>query len=213
MNVGSHTFAVRAPRRRRRVRWARSEFGAVLTEGAIILPLFLAIIVGVIEVGIMMQHRSEVRESVSAAARKASLSANDANADYLIVQALRSRLGPRLPEVRYAIVFKAPDGASQARQDCVDSAESGGTGVPGVCNVYSNAVLSAPDPTKFGYTTAEPTRTADQNWPARDRSATYSGGRDLVGVQVKASFRSTTGIFPSSSDTYVSVIRLEARGV
>ncbi len=185
----------------------------MLAEGAIILPLFIAVIVGVVETGLLMQHRAEVRQSVASAARTASLSANDANADLRIIEELRRSLGPRLPEVRYVIVFKASNGASRASNACVNSAETGGAGVSDVCNVYSNAVLTAPDPALFGYTTADPTRTADQNWPARDRSATYSGGRDLIGIQVRAAYATATGILPSSADTYVSVIRLEARGV
>ncbi len=210
MKIRSRTFTNRLSACRRQRRF---EAGAVLVEGAIVLPLFLALIVGVMEVGLLMQHRSEVRQSVSAAARKASLSANDANADFRALEELRRTLGARLPEVRYAIVFKATSGASRATSDCVGAAERGETGVPDVCNVYSNAVISAPNPNLFGYTTADPTRTADQNWPARERSASYTGGRDLIGVQVRTTYRSTTGVFPSSTDTFVSVIRLEARGV
>jgi Flp pilus assembly protein TadG len=209
MNSRPHRFSIGLNRDGQ----ATSEAGAVLVEGALVLPLFLAMIVGVMEVGLLMQHRGETRQSVSSAARKASLSANDANADLRIVEELRRTLGPRLPEVRYAIVFKAATGAARASSACVTAAETGTTGVPGECNVYSNAVLSAPDPNKFGYTTAEPTRTADQNWPARERSASYTGGRDLIGVQVRASFRSATGLVPNSTDSFVSVIRLEARGV
>lgn len=207
MKICSRSFA--SARRRR----SCVETGAVLVEGAIVLPLFLALIVGVMEISLLMQHRSEVRQSVAAAARKASLSANDANADFRALEELRRTLGPRLPEVRYVIVFKAATGASRATSECVGAAERGEAGVPDLCNIYSNAVISAPNPNLFGYTTADPTRTADQNWPARDRSASYTGGRDLIGVQVRTTYRSTTGIFPTSTDTFVSVIRLEARGV
>ena len=210
MKICSRSFSSRVSRRRGR---SRVETGAVLVEGAIVLPLFLALIVGVMEIGLLMQHRSEVRQSVAAAASKASLSANDANADLRALEELRRTLGPRLPEVQYVIVFKAATGASRATSDCVGAAERGEAGVADICNIYSNAVISAPNPNLFGYTTADPTRTADQNWPARERSASYTGGRDLIGVQVRARYRSTTGVFPTSTDTFVSVIRLEARGV
>jgi hypothetical protein len=79
--------------------------------------------------------------------------------------------------------------------------------------VYTAAQLNNPDPVLFGYSIDEPSRVADIRWPAGDRSATYTGGRDLVGVQIEATHRSMTGLFPTTTDRYVSVLRLEAQGV
>jgi Flp pilus assembly protein TadG len=182
-------------------------------EGAIILPLFLALIVGVMEVGVLMQHRAEVRQAVSSSAREASLSGNNRSADYNILTQLKRSLKSQVSSVRYVVVFKAADGASAAPAACVQAANDGETGVDGVCNVYTAAQLTNPDPATFGYSVDEPTRTADIRWPAGDRSASYTGGRDLLGVQIEATHTSMTGLIPATTDRYVSVLRLEAQSV
>jgi Flp pilus assembly protein TadG len=191
----------------------RNELGASAVEGAIILPLFLALIVGVMEVGVLMQHRAEVRQAVASSTREASLSGNNRSADYNILRQLKRSLKSQATSVRYVVIFKAADGASTAPAACVQAANSGGTGVDDLCNVYTAAQLSNPDPTLFGYSIDEPTRTADIRWPAGNRSASYTGGRDLVGVQIVADHESLTGLFPRTSDRYVSVLRVEAQGV
>jgi hypothetical protein len=191
----------------------RNEAGASAVEGAIILPLFLGLIVGVMEVGVLMQHRAEVRQAVSSGTRLASLAGNNRSADFEILAELKRSLKSQAESVRYVVVFKAANGASAAPSDCIAAAENGGTGVDHLCNVYTAAQLNNPDPVLFGYSIDEPSRVADIRWPAGDRSATYTGGRDLVGVQIEATHRSMTGLFPTTTDRYVSVLRLEAQGV
>jgi TadE-like protein len=190
-----------------------NERGASAVEGALILPLFLGLIVGVMEVGVLMQHRAEARQAVASSTRLASLAGNNRSADLEILLELKRSLKSQAKTVRYVVVFKAANGASAAPPACVAAAETGGTGVDHICNVYTPAQLDNPDPALFGYSIDEPTRVADIRWPAGDRSATYTGGRDLVGVQIVATHRSMTGLFPTTTDRYVSVLRLEAQGV
>jgi TadE-like protein len=199
-------------------RWKRSgersrEKGASAVEGAIILPLFLGLIVGVMEIGVLMQHQAETRQAVASSTRLASLAGNNRSADFEILTELKQSLKSQVKSVGYVIVFKAENGASGAPASCIAEAEAGNNGVDDVCNVYTAAQLDNPDPALFGYSIDEPLRVADIRWPAGDRSATYTGGRDLVGVQITATHRSMTGLFPSTSDRYVSVLRLEAQGV
>jgi TadE-like protein len=193
--------------------WTRNERGASAVEGAIILPLFLGIIVGVMEVGVLMKHRAEVRQSVATSARTASLAGNHRSADFEILTELKKSLKAEATSVRYVIVFKAANGASAAPAECIAAAEAGNPGVETKCNVYTDVQLNNPDPALFGYSIDEPLRVADIKWPAGDRSATYTGGRDLVGVQIKATHESLTGLFPTTTDQYVSVLRVEAQGV
>ena len=191
------------------------ERGNTIVESAVIVSLLFVVLVGIFEGSLAMAQNSNVRSSVNLATRTGSIMADDPDADLQILTELKRLLDDKTSTVRYVIVFKA-NAVTDSRPpaSCLSSAESGGTGVSGLCNVYSLATLKNPAAASFGYDAlTNPTATADQNWPASDRAATYTGGRDSLGVYVSSSFRSVTGLIPSAIIKSSSVLRLEARGV
>src|SRR5690348_3474065 len=62
-----------APRRRRRLRlWARRDDGVTAVEAAIVVPVFLLLVVGIIEFGLAFKDQLAVTSAVRAGARIAS---------------------------------------------------------------------------------------------------------------------------------------------
>jgi hypothetical protein len=192
-----------------------SERAAAVVESAIMLSLLLILLLGIMEASLLMMNRSNVKSSVHLASRAGSIAANDPDADYAVLRELRKSLSDQVGTVEYVIVFNA-NGISdgQPPMPCLASAQSGSAGIGGLCNVYSQAQVANPDPNSFGYDALlNPTALADKNWPARRRAATYSQGRDLIGVYLRTESRSITGLIPRSAMSTSVVLRLEARGV
>ena len=193
----------------------RREFGVTVVEGAIIAPVFFALLFGIVEAGLTFSARSSVGDAVASAARSASISGNDADSDFQALQQVMSHMPSDGSGLRYVVVYKAAD-LLQRRPttDCVDDAESGGSGVLGKCNVYQRSTVLAPAPAMFGYdaVTAQ-TATADMKWPARSRAVSYTGGRDIVGVYISSTYKGISGVIKTHLWNVGSVLELEGKSV
>ena len=196
-------------------RTRRREDGATIVEAALIAPVFFLLLFGIVECGAFMFNRTAVGDAVAQAARAGSISGNDSDADYRLIQAAKATLPTGAFSVRYLIVFKAANGLDRMPSaECITSAEAGGTGVTGKCNVYQRSVLVNPNAADFGFDAATaPTKTADQNWPALQRSVSFGSGRDLVGVYVSAFYRGVSGALPSKVWAVSAVHQVEGQSV
>jgi Flp pilus assembly protein TadG len=192
------------------------ERGATAVESAIVLSLLLLLFIGIIEFSVLMTSRANMKSAVNAAVRVGSIASNSADTDYLILKEINAKLASRVESVDYVIVFNANAAIdSQPPPACVLAAKSGGAGVlANQCNIYNKSVLATPNAASFGYDAiTNPTATSDQFWPAKARSATYSGGRDLLGVYIASKSKSITGIVPKIEMRTVSILRIEAQDV
>ena len=161
----------------RNVRWyvrrpdAGVERGTNVVESAVMVSLLFLVLLGILEAAMLMTNRSNVKSSVNLAVRSGSVAANDPDADYVILRDLGKLLGDQVPSVRYVIVFQANSVlAGQVPASCVASANTGGSGVAGLCNVYWPSVLRNPVQSQFGFDPiTNATATADQSWPAVSR--------------------------------------------
>ena len=193
----------------------RSENGVTAVETAITLALLLLIFIGIIEFSVLMTSRANMKAAVNAAVRAGSIASNSADTDYVILNELRADLSGRVEAVEYVIIFNANNVVnSQPSSSCLGMAANGGTGVTSQCNIYSQSILKTPNASSFGYDPAtNPTAISDIHWPALTRSATYSGGRDLLGVYIASKSKSITGLVPKLSMQTTSVLRIEAQDV
>jgi Flp pilus assembly protein TadG len=185
-------------------------------ESAIVLALLLLVFIAILEFAVLMTSRANIKAAVNAAVRAGSVGSNAADSDFLILQEIRAKLSDNVESIDYVIVFKANATVdSQPPPECVTAAKNGIAGlVAQQCNIYSKAVLRAPNVANFGYdATTNPTATADQFWPAKARSATYSGGRDLLGVYLASASKSITGFIPKIQMQTSSILRIEAQDV
>ena len=173
--------------------WHKHERGATAVESAIVLALLLLVFIAIIEFSVLMTSRANMKAAVNAAARTGSVASNAPDSDYLILQEISAKLSGNVESVDYVIVFNANSAVnSQPPPECVVAANSGIAGLATQkCNIYNKAVLAGPNVASFGYDLAtNPTATADKFWPAKSRSATYSGGRDFLGVYIASQSKS-----------------------
>jgi Flp pilus assembly pilin Flp len=192
------------------------ERGATAVESAIVLALLLLVFIGIIEFSVLMTSRANMKAAVNAAVRAGSVASSAPDADYLILQEIHAKLSGNVESLDYVIVFNANGaGDSQPPVECVAAANSGGLGlVAQKCNIYSKTVLGALNLGSFGYDAiTNPTATSDKFWPAKTRSATYSGGRDLLGVYIANESKSITGLVPKIHMQTGSILRIEAQDV
>lgn len=68
------------------------ERGAALVEMALVLPLFLLLVFGLIEFGFLFRERLTVASAVNSAARTGATMGTEAEADYRILEALEAGL-------------------------------------------------------------------------------------------------------------------------
>lgn len=120
----------------------RGSRGATALETAIIAPLFLALVFGIIEVGGAMKSYSSASNAVRAGGRTASVAGNDASADQFIMERMaREAAGIGKGEIDYVIIWKATGPGDAPSAACIAAAEGGGaTYNTASIGVYDNGV-------------------------------------------------------------------------
>jgi hypothetical protein len=154
-----------------------------------------------------MHDKLTVANISQAGARAASTQGNDAQADYMFVQAAdHAAAAMSRSKIQYIVLYKAA-----APSDRVPTSCAAGTSQLGLWNVYAPTDLSATS-SSFG---CAPTA-LDRFWCPASRkvaeSAAGGGPPDYVGVYVKVRHDHLTGLFPSEyTFTDDTVLRIEAR--
>ena len=176
------------------------ERGVAMVEAAIVTPLLLMLLFGIIEFGFMFKDTLTLANSSRAGSRMASAAAADPLADFYVLQAVKGASGT-FTSVQQVIVFRATSPTSTVPASCLSSA------VAGVCNVYNQTDMAISQATfqGAGYT-------KDDAWAAATRvtSIRAVNGPDFLGVYVKAQHNSVFRIIvPSRTLTDTTVMRLE----
>ncbi|MDJ0790260.1 MAG: TadE/TadG family type IV pilus assembly protein [Acidimicrobiia bacterium] len=166
------------------------EQGAALVEMAMVLPLLVLLVFGIVEFGLAFNKRLTVGNASQSAARVGSAIANNEYADISLLESLEQGL-IALPNAGQDVVKTVH----------VYEANSAGNPVGGcpstTCNVYTYSYnpsgcnwTPCPDPdppVNFDVSTL--------SWSPEDRSATV-GSLDVLGVRVFFSHTWITGGFP-----------------
>jgi hypothetical protein len=188
----------------------RDERGVALVEASIVSLLFFTLLFGIIESGLAFRDYLTTANITRSGARVASGHGNEAQADYIIVQALKkASAGIGNGTVNYVVVFKATGfNTSLATMSPTCAA---GTPVSGVCNVYTPSDFNRPS-TDFGTGCVSPA--PDRFWCPTGRkiaASTASGGPpDYIGVYVKVTHRNIFKIWRSTfTFTDQTIIRIE----
>lgn len=184
----------------------RSQRGVAMVEAAIATPVLLALVFGVIEIGLAMNDYLAVSSAVRAGSRTASGNGDDILSDYNTMKVVVREAGALSSgDIVSIVVYRADAFGAAPPADC-----QAGTSVPGQCNVFTPADFSRSQD-DFGCTPTSP----DRYWCPRDRKVSLTGsGTEFVGVWMKVRHRWVTKMFGSNRDlTDSSVIRLEPRAV
>ncbi len=187
--------------RRAGSRRRRGERGVALVEAAIITPLLMMLVFGIIEFGFAFKDSLTLANGSRAGARVGSAAGIDPTADYAILQAVRGATGS-LANVDLIVVFKASGPTASVPSACVSTGAQAG-----LCNVYvaSDMALSQSSFLSAGYS-------KDDSWAASSRvtSLTSTSGPDYLGVYVRGQHNSIFQLIVPSRKLSDSVImRLE----
>jgi hypothetical protein len=171
----------------------RAQRGAVLVEAALIMPVLIMLAMGTIEFGLGWRDRVGVQTSVRAAARTGATLGSDSQADYNILQMLRSGLGNDYTKTTRVVIYKA-----SAANGAVPAACLTGSSQTGVCNVYT-ATDMAKASTSFGCGVGA----VDSAWCPTSRISNISNtaGLDYLGVYVAYNHALITGSFGTGNIT------------
>jgi hypothetical protein len=174
----------------------RRDRGAALVEAALVLPILLFILFGIIEIGGAMKSYSGTASAVRQAGRSASLAGSDPMADALVLAEVAERVEAIDDgEVELVVVWRAAGSGDSVPANClpavtpIPNASSLGhrgatPGAVGACNAYvqpdavngafamANGTASQPKAYYFGCTGPTDPAAAhklDCNWPGSER--------------------------------------------
>jgi hypothetical protein len=184
--------------------------GAVLVEAAVALPVFVVLVLGIIEFGLAFKDYLTASNMTRTGARVASAAANDALADQRTLAALaRASAAVSRGSIERIVVYRADSVDTPVPAVCTTSATGVASG-PVRCNVYRVADLDRPA-TDFGCQPTSP----DRYWCPRDRKVAQAGPNgppDLVGVWVRLRHHYVSGLVGDSVELdSTTVMRVEPR--
>ncbi|MCP4085522.1 MAG: pilus assembly protein [Actinomycetia bacterium] len=180
-----------------RARQASGDRGGTLVEAAMVTPVFLFVLFGVMEYGLAYRDNLTVANSTRDAARVATTGGNSADADYGILQQISDDMDVMGHDtIDLIVVFNAggPSGSVKGESTTDLAACKSGTSVTGVCNVYTSSDLERPL-SDFGCLT---TGSLDSLWCPMNRSVAFSDPPDYIGVYLETTHDYATGMFGDS---------------
>jgi hypothetical protein len=200
-----------------------SDRGAVLVEAALVMPLFLLMILALMEYGNLFKDSMSVNNATRDGGREVSASAGNYDADYAALMVARRSLGPVSAQLQRVIIYRAKDQNDVDRtkagnlKTCLDNspALSGDWGgYAGYCNIYSGSftmAMTQADQASFGFVVGGPDR-YDKNYPALTRQVSRSLGGEFVGICIDSIYNKITNAVPVPSTlTKCAVYAMEVR--
>lgn len=96
------------------------ERGAAIVEAALITPILFFMIFLIIETGPLFLLWSSSKHAAQEGARMATVAGRSTNADYNVIDEMRSPLGPIGNRLDFVIVYRAGSPYDKVPQECVD---------------------------------------------------------------------------------------------
>ncbi len=190
-----------------------NERGGAVVEAALVLPLFIALIFGIVEISMYLYDLNAIRAGARQAARVASVSATDAYADYNALVQSRQSVANMANKIDGVIIFRADTAGSTVPPECILALDAGSDGVADKCNVYTAAKYWNADQLNFGFDSGSNADNTlwDRRWAptGRNDAITETTNADFVGVWVRVIHHSATGIIPTKPLTAAFVFQIE----
>lgn len=163
-----------------------NESGAALVEMAIVLPLLILLIFGIVEYGLLFKEKMTIASATASAARTgATMGSRDA-ADMRILEALEAGL------------FDQVDSSVLISVEIFKANETTGAKVAGSVNTYLFTPILPCKWTPCPSTTPGPA-VYGGSWVPSSRDTTLDpsgGGLDVLGIEVKYHHTAVTGLIP-----------------
>jgi Flp pilus assembly protein TadG len=198
--------------------------GAALIEAAIVSPVLFLFLMGIMEYGLLFKDYLTLSNGLRAGARMAAVAGNSVDADYRIVQAVKSEMLAISPaNITKVVVFKAnglTDAPSACKSDPVHTVDAANH-----CNNYDGTndwspVAPAPVPPNTPASNYDcVTRTWANGWCPTSRLAALTangtpvaGPPDYVGIYIVVQHAFLTGFFGSAKTlTGVYITQIEPK--
>lgn len=123
----------------------RDSRGAALVEFAIAVPIFIALVLLVFDAGLGYSASRNSSSAARSAARVGALAGDARDADYRVLDAVRSHYGGDDENVSRIVIYLSDPGNAGGLPPGACIASS----VPGVCNSYPASILSVLTPELF----------------------------------------------------------------
>lgn len=193
----------------RRARQARhGERGSAIIEAAIVTPVFLLLIFGVMEIGLLFRSDLTTTHASRDGARAASVYGREAETDFLVLQTVRHAADAMgVDAIQFVVVYKLDDPTDAMDPDCLTGSKAD------VCNRYVRSDFDL----ALDYTNGDPTphfrcvdsSSVDDAWCPGDRDTSIENA-DYVGVYIETEHRFLTGFFGESRlINETTIIRIE----
>jgi hypothetical protein len=179
-----------------------SERGSTMTEMALVTPIFLLLIFGVMEFGFLLRNQLTINSAATESARAASVGGNDPDTDFLVLRTVEHGVASMgLQNIRQVVVYRASGPDTDVPTACL-TAPVTATATAG-CNRYTAADFFLPLLDSSGNATGNfrcDTTSVDRYWCPSDRTSSLlaAGGPDYVGVYIEANHDYVTGFFGAS---------------
>lgn len=176
------------------------ERGSVIVESAIVLPVVFLCIFGTLEFGLAFRSYLTLTNSTRDAARFASSLGKDPDADFQVVNEIRTSLsalkGGTLSKV---IIFKGSGSQSTTSSGALAACRAGS--VPDLCNTYTGSSLTS-TASAFGCGYSSP----DRYWCPAVRKENVSDPPDYIGVYIESIHHGVTGAFGSTRTFHDEIV-------
>lgn len=182
---------------RKRLRESESR-GAAVVEFAIAIPLFVALLLLVFDAGLGYSASRSSSSAARTAARVGALAGDARDADYKVLEALRSFYGDADSADTFIVYVSDPLNANGTPPPgCASSS------IVGVCNRYDASILNSLDPSMFATTTLpDGTEICDPSAPDAawcPLTRRLNDGQ-FLGVYVSSNYDTTTGLETDAFD-------------
>lgn len=196
----------------------RDERGAALVESALVAPVFLLLVLGIFEFGLIYRDVLSTSDAAANGARRGAvigprIPASGVNADFEIVREVRNSLGSIPVEwVDRIVIFRAgPPGAGGANEQMPSACKTGNS-IADVCNVYDpdNAFLAV-DIGDNDYFDCDAGGRSCPWLPTSRSNGPTPSDIDYLGVWVRIQRPYVSGLFGETfTFEHAAVMRLEA---
>ena len=189
-----------------------------MAEAALITPLFVFLLFGTLEFGGLFRDYLTINDATASGARQAAIAGNDANADWVILQGIKSSTNALTKTgIKKIIVYRATNSTTPVPSNCRSLVPTG-TSAVGVssgsnpCDVYAASNLNsaqAPGFVDCGVNSLQ------SNWCPTSRkyaakNTNGNGPPDFLGIFIEFDHQWWTGLFGDKfTITSTTVTRLE----
>jgi hypothetical protein len=197
----------------------RGDDGAALIEAAVVTPVFLVIILGLLDEGLLFRSYLTLVNASTVGGRTASIDPKNPVADWKALGAIQNAsvaLGSS--GINKVVVYRASGGTdsitSPSHSSCTNASITDVPGTPGTpgCNLYTTSDLNnatIPSQAANYDCVNKPLTSPSRFWCPANRNATNTNA-DYAGVYVETTFTYTTKLFGSTRKlTSETIIRLE----